>query len=347
MLKELIDDFILCYEREKEKGRDIIMNDYILAPGTYILVDENDETIKRLEVKKAQNRDESDDSELYDIFARYDYRSILVDMNKPIDNKKVIQSNNCFSFFVKKESITNGKLNKIRIDEYYEFVRDLSKKYSGNSDKEKRKILENIKERNGEVFPERIIRMKKWIISNIFELELEGKDYLKIFFNANIEEYEKESEKYILPNIYNNNKYNTIIDDESRGLHNNNIGMNDKKPYLENKTRKNKIPYLVTFKEVMNQKLLFDYLMTQASNKKNYIYINSEKINSNSYDEIPKKFRGSFVKIKKGKEVEIHDFESVNIEGKIDIVIENILDIDYSKIKNSFLKDMELSNKYG
>jgi len=110
LLKELIDDFILCYEREKEKGRDIIMNDYILAPGTYILVDENDETIKRLEVKKAQNRDESDDSELYDIFARYDYRSGVLGTQKVLDApKRLIHSNNVFSFFIKKDSLIVNK----------------------------------------------------------------------------------------------------------------------------------------------------------------------------------------------------------------------------------------------
>ncbi len=347
MLKKLIDDFIICYEKGKARGRDIIMNDYILAPGTYILVDEDDGKIKRLEVKKAQNRDTAGDSELYDIFAKYDYRSGLIDMNKPIDSKKIIQSNNCFSFFIKKESLTNGKLNEARINEYYDFVRDLSKKYSGSSDKDKRKVLEEIKEKNGDIPFKRIEGIKKWIEENVFKLELEGKDYLKIFFNAGIEEYEKESEKYILPNIYNNNKYNIDIAGEGRGLPNNNMGMNDKKPYLENKTRKNRVPYLISLKEVMDQKLLFDYLMTQASNKKNYIYLNSEKIISNSYDEIPKKFTGSFIKIKKGKELEIHDYDSVNIEEKNEVVIENILDIDYSKINESSLKDIYGGSSFG
>ena len=110
LLKGLIDDFILCYKREKENGRDIIMNDYILAPGTYILVDEKGGTTKRLEIKKTQNRDTADDSELYDIFVRYDYRSVLVDMNKPIDSKKVIQSNNCFFFFYKKRKFNKWKI---------------------------------------------------------------------------------------------------------------------------------------------------------------------------------------------------------------------------------------------
>ena len=152
--------------------------------------------------------------------------------------------------------------------------------------------------------------------------------------------------KYILPNIYNNNRYNIEIDGEGRGLPNNNMGMNDKKPYLENKTRKNKVPYLISPKEVMDQKLLFDYLMTQASNKKNYIYLNSKKINSNSYDEIPNKFRGSFIKIKKGKELEIHDFDSVNIGEKERIKINNILNIDYSKIKESSLKSVYGGNNF-
>ena len=41
-------------------------------------------------------------------------------MDKPVDPKKVIHSNNYLSFWVKQESLGNGKLNQEAIDRYFE-----------------------------------------------------------------------------------------------------------------------------------------------------------------------------------------------------------------------------------
>ena len=40
-----------------------------------------------------------------------DYNSKIIDMNKPIDKSKIIHSNNFYSFFIKKDSLTSNKLN--------------------------------------------------------------------------------------------------------------------------------------------------------------------------------------------------------------------------------------------
>ncbi|MCS4473106.1 hypothetical protein JQ038_17150 [Clostridium botulinum] len=58
-------------------------------------------------------------------------------MNKPIDSNKIIHSNNYLSFFVKKESVVNGKLNEKIIDDYYEILKNPEKnilKIKKNSD---------------------------------------------------------------------------------------------------------------------------------------------------------------------------------------------------------------------
>ena len=41
-------------------------------------------------------------------------------MDKPVDPKKVIHSNNYLSFWVKQESLGNGKLNQEAIDRYFD-----------------------------------------------------------------------------------------------------------------------------------------------------------------------------------------------------------------------------------
>ena len=65
------------------------------------------------------------------------------------------------------------------------------------------------------------------------------KDYLKIFFETEHKNVQREERRYLLPNIYNNNDYNVQIKDTVLGLPDNNLGMNAKKPYLAAKTKKN------------------------------------------------------------------------------------------------------------
>lgn len=44
-------------------------------------------------------------------------------MDKPVDPKKVIHSNNYLSFWVKQESLGNGKLNQEAIDRYFDVLK--------------------------------------------------------------------------------------------------------------------------------------------------------------------------------------------------------------------------------
>ena len=77
-------------------------------------------------------------------------------------------------------------------------------------------------------------RNRQWIKEHIFHLEnvdFGKKDYLKIFFQADRSLYERESRRYILPNIYNNNKFNVEIEGKVYGMPDNNLGMNAKKAF--------------------------------------------------------------------------------------------------------------------
>jgi len=337
MLKGCLEVFEKMYI---EKGESIITDSYVLGEGSYVLVGENGEIIEILEVPKKS----SDRTGRYYEFAKMDYLSKLVSIDKPIDQKKVIHSNNFLSFFIKKENITNGKLTEGIIDNYYEILKDPSIKYK---DKEKKKMYELAEGKYGKVVHDLLEKQKSWIKNNIYSLlELKkvknGKNYLKIFLECDIDQYEKESEKYVIPNIYNSAQYNVEIDNITYGLPNDNMGLNSKKPYLDNKTRKNSKPYLISLEEVMLQKKFFDFLYNNVCEGKTNIYVGDGRIKCLSNDEnLEKRFSGYFLRINKGKELEILDFDTiVGFDNKLKgLFIETIIPIDYTKFKGLLADD--------
>lgn len=177
------------------------------------------------------------------------------------------------------------------------------------------------------------------------DTDSKDKTYLKVFFYTELDTYQKESEKYILTNIYNTTDYNTTIADKIYGLPNDNMGLNSKKPYLENKTRKTKVPYLLSQEQVLIQKKFFDYLFNQVSKGKTNIYIDDNKIKSIANDDCLKEdFKGYYLRIKKGKEIEIHDFDIIgNYQVNIPpMKLSNVLALDKSKIEYSTVNTIEM-----
>ncbi|KOA19133.1 hypothetical protein CLHOM_25140 [Clostridium homopropionicum DSM 5847] len=350
MLSDVIKTFEKIY---RDIGETCITDSYVPADGEYIIVDVSGEEFKeldRIDIKQDKKTKKIDTTNYHFSFIRQaDYMSKLIDMNKPIDGKKVIHSNNYFTFFVKKENINNGKLNNTVIEEYYSILKNPLLKYTESKSKSRKLYLE-LEGKNGKPNQTRIEKIQKWIVDNIHDLvpkDNKDKTYLKIFFKYDLEEYRKESEKYILTNIYNSNDFNISIDNQIYGLPNDNMGLNAKKPYLENKTRKTKVPFLLSQDEVLMQKKFFDYLMNQVSIGKTNIYINEDEIKAFSNDEmLDEDFSGYYLRAKKGKEVEIHDFDTIVIYkpniNPINIV--NALQIEKAKItygKVYNLKDLK------
>ena len=102
MLKECLEVFEYML---KEEGESLILHSYVPADGTYILVgrDGSQKAVMDFCIdKKTKKVDHSHPS--FDEFCFYDYHSQLLSMNKPVDRKKIIHSNNYLSFFVKKEA---------------------------------------------------------------------------------------------------------------------------------------------------------------------------------------------------------------------------------------------------
>lgn len=311
MLSQALEIFKKQYESQ---GDAMILSGYIPADGAYVIVNpvgDGFEVEEIVNIKLNSKTKEVDrTNRFFEFICKADYNSKLLDMNKPIDGKKIIHSNNYLSFFIKKESLTNGKLTDEIIDNYYKVLEEPLLKYSKPKAVE---LYEAIEKEIGKPDKERIFKIKEWIKGNIFKILEDnlGKDYLKVFFKYEDKEFEKEGKRYFIPNIYNSTDFNVKIGEEINGLPNDNMGLNAKKPYLENKTRKAKVPYLITQEEVLYQKRFFDYLMNQAAAGKSNIYIGKD-IKSLKNDELPEKdFSGMYFRIKKGKEVEIHDFEVI------------------------------------
>ena len=325
---------------------------YIPADGSYIIV-KQDGTVKNADINFDKKTKETrslictDDTLLSDI-CFYDYHSKLISMNKPIDSKKVIHSNNYLAFAVKKESIVTGKLTEVIIDNYYDTLKNpLERKYKKSKSKEASKIYKNFEEEYSAVDGELLEKCRSWIKQHIFSIDklinvdLEKKEYLKIFFevfevnedekdikNENRELFIQEDNRYIYPNIYNKSEYIINIqkglDKDRYGLPYYGINMNDKKPFLKIKTRKVFIPYLLDMKEALLQKQFFEYLMNLASDGKNNVYVDivNNKIEAYGDKEEREKFAGIeagyYLRIQKGKELEIQAQDNlVNYQDKL------------------------------
>lgn len=317
-------------EKLNRQGEALILDEYIPADGTYLLVQEKDGVMQVKEPAVIQydkkTREISGSMHLdYHKFRLYDYYSKLVAMNKPIDGKKVIHSNNYLSFAIKKESLFNGKLTQEIIDGYYEILLHPENKYS-KSPKAKQ-IYRMTEEGLAPIQLEQWEKAKKWVKEHIFCLEqlevpvpLEGKDYLKIFFvfaeeEATRKAFQNEGYRYLLPNIYNNNDFNLELSGEMYGVPNDNMGLNAKKIYLEHKTRGITVPYLMNKEEVLLQRKFFDYLYNQVSNGKEILYVDMSNRDMKAYKngELPSdKMDGLFLQLRKGKtEAEIHRLDQV------------------------------------
>lgn len=308
MLQECVEIFKEKMENELQKGRDIILDEYIPTEGDYIIV-KKDGTLMACSIKydKKNKRligiNESDRE--YRNICFYDYHSGLVSMDKPQDPKKVVHSNNYMSFWVKYDKLDNGELNLEDIDRYFDVLRNPRDKYK----KADLIMYDYIYNKIGDVNIEQLEKNRSWIKNNIFELDklvlnLKKKNYLKIFFEDDKDTYIKEEKRYVVTKIYNKNDYNIEINNNIYGLPGNNLGLNSKKPYLKHKTRKLSVPNLIDVEQVLMQRKFFDFL----ANKANLGYYNiffddvSKEITALPNGEfVQGDFAGYFIQIQKGK----------------------------------------------
>lgn len=317
----MLEDCLDIFEKEyKLKGDPIILDKYTPDSGLYLLVNSSGVVIKTAVVDdKGTNR------HLYKDFIEMDYLSRLLDMNKPIDKKKTVKSNNYLSFWVKiLDLIEDPKTKKIKldkecIDRYFDTLATIERKYKDKHDKN---LYETVLKDVGEIDLEKLERCRAWVEENIFTLldkySVDKKfKYVKVFFDADIELYRRESNRYVYPNLFNSNDYNEYDDGVIYGLPNNNMGMNSKKPYLKRIDRNIKVPFLVSLEKAIIMKKFFDYLacLVDGEDKRLNLYIGDD----NGLDPISdaalkdKKFDGIYLRLAKEKnEVEIVDYDIIS-----------------------------------
>lgn len=172
-----------------------------------------------------------------------DYFSLLISMNKPVDSKKIIQSNNKYTVFVK----DFDKLNEERLNAYYAAL--------GN--------------------PEEGMEYKSWILNHIDYLRsLSNKMIVKVFFNAPLESYMEEGKKYAYEKVFNNAASVKNVP-EGLGIPIT-INTNIKKPYLMN-TRNGSgnfsSPYFCTPAEAYGIKCFLDIITSLCKSGYDKIYI--------------------------------------------------------------------------
>lgn len=354
MLRECIEIFNKVYA---EKGEKLITDSYELELGDYFIVKE-DGNFEHIKIEK---NSDSASVERYDYLAERDYYSNLLDMNKPIDGKKQIHSNNYLSFFIKNNVLEEKKdiLDDV-IKKYYEILKNPLLKYDKG---EKRRVYEELEKQLGKPKIEKIEKNYQWIKNNLSLLKertKESKNYIKIFFDEDLEEYKKESKRYIIPNIYNSTDYNVKINNKTYGLPNDNLNLNIKKPYLENKTRKKNytVPYLLDEEEVLEQKKFFDYLYNLSSKGIRNIYITDKKIMSLKNNETLDVdiTNGYFLRIRKDKnEAAIERFDIIPKYEKDIYPVIKIIDclndeiktkLDYGSIINSKKQLVDMLNDF-
>lgn len=340
----MLKDVIHIFEKEYKNGSTIdnkdyyIIKEHIPADGDYIILRETNDGFKieeRIKIKFDKKSKTLEKTNQYFDFIQYaDYMSRYLESNKAISDKN-IHSNNYFTLFLKKENLFNGKVNEDTLTNYYEVFKDpYKKKYSKT---QLRKAYELLEDKYGKSDEERINKIEAWVKANLFELDVtEDKTYLKLFFLYDIEEYKRESNKYILTNIYNSADYNTIINGEIYGVPNNNMGLNAKKPFLEQKSRKNTSPILLNQEEVLLQKYFFDYLNNMATQGKVNLYFNENGILALDSQENPQiNFSGYFIRIQKGIEPEINEFDVITSYSNevTPLQIKNLLGIKQSDLQ--------------
>ena len=339
MIDEALEVFKKIYDKEEEK---LVVNKHIPKDGTYILVNiKSGKIIEKLNIsydKKAKKVD-GEFNQYYSYFKAFDYYSNLVDMNKPMDPKKTIHSNQIYSFFIKKDSIRENKLTKSIIEGYKKNLLNPEEKYNS---KEAKELYKNIAEKLSKIEKNIVEDIFLWIEDNVNENLLDNdnkKDYLKIFFvednlDKSLELFRNEHKRYLIPNIFNSNDYNRRIGETIYGLSNNNMGLNSKKAFLENKTRRVSTPYLVNTDEILLQYAFYNYLLPEVKQGNYYIYFLENEIIPRTYKEGCPNGAKYLLNASYSKDVDIKNFNVISKSSSEEISI-NFKEVLHQKKKDT------------
>ena len=339
MIDEALEVFKKIYDKE---GEELVVSKHIPKDGTYILVNiKSGKIIEKLNIfyDKKSKKIDGELNQYYGYFRAFDYYSNLIDMNKPMDPKKTIHSNQIYSFFIKKDSIRENKLTKSIIEGYKKNLLNPEEKYNS---KEAKELYKNIAEKLSKIEKDIVEDIFLWIEDNVNENLLENdnkKDYLKIFFveedlDKSLEVFKNEHKRYLIPNIFNSNDYNKKIGETIYGLSNNNMGLNAKKAFLENKTRRVSTPYLVNTDEILLQYAFYNYLLPEVKQGNYFIYFSENEITPRTYKEGCPNGAKYLLNASYSKDVDIKNFNVISKNNDEEIII-NFKEILHQKKKDT------------
>lgn len=298
MIAELLEEFKYVNIMKE------IWENYVYKVGTYVYVNVetgNFEVAIKTEENKMALEPLRDRMEM-------DYRSQLHSVNKAVDSKKLILSNNYLSFIVKGQNIS--RLTETSIDNYYNsFLNPKPAKTKAET-----ALRELTKYNCGEIDIDKLEFAKNWIKENIDSFA-EDKGYVCIYFKYPRRLYINEELRYLIEHAFLNNA-ETVFDENNNilGVQPNNVTLNAKKPFLKNTSRKVEIPHLSTLKETIKIIRIFDLLKCFALAKRNCIYIdtNTKELLALKISNFPDKdMHGYFmyVDISNRGEVIVKDFD--------------------------------------
>lgn len=338
MINEALEVFKKIYDKE---GEELVVSKHIPKDGTYILVNiESGKIIKNLNIAhdKKNKKIDGELNQYYSYIRAFDYYSNLVEMNKSMDQKKTIHSNQIYSFFIKKDSIRENKLTKSIIEGYKKNLLNPEEKYNS---KEAKELYKNIANKLPEIEKDTVEKIFSWIETNVNEdlLEDNKKDYLKIFFvesdlDISLELFKNEHKRYLIPNIFNSNDYNRKIGETIYGASNNNMGLNPKKVYLLNRTRRVSTPYLVDTDEILLQYAFYNYLLSEAQKENYFIYFTENEIIPKTYKDTCPNGARCLLNATYSKNVDIKNFNIISKSDSQEISI-NFREILHQKRKDS------------
>lgn len=357
MIYDIIDVFRKEYEA---KGDKLILDSYQLKDGLYIKIN-NDESIEyfikssrkvKMEGKSITEHDFKDTSgvsqlKIYEWFKARDYYSNVIDTGKSYDApKKTIHNNNYLTLFMKIENFLEVEFSHLRAKL---FKKVLSfKEFDSPNEK---KILENfchlIKPLSRKKDIVKKMKQLERFLPQVkeFSKEYNPKEYMRIFFEKDEDIYKQESSIYIALKIYNKNKYLLEANDVVYGLSNDNMGLNDKKPFLEQKTKKISTPFMITFNIAMQSKLFFDWLALQPykTDLLDNMFINKFSDNGKAiisdFDYLPVKIEEFKDEIVVKNHLHIKDKENIKLTElwQLEAIVDEVF---YNKqLKNNYFRD--------
>ncbi len=353
----MIYDLLEIFRKEYEvKGDKLILDNYILKDGFYIKVNDNEsmeyfisKTLKKEKVFLHVNGDMN--QTMFDWFKERDYYSGYLNSNKAFDDKK-IHNVNYLSFFVKVESFISDDPKKLLSDSAIKSHYLALSNYKKFKKRNEIEILKGFQNKlNDPARQEDVTKKYNFVEDNIQAIvkiaqENNVDNYIKIFFDATVEKYKEESEIYYAIKIFNDIEYSETIDKDVYGLSDSNMGLNAKKPFLAQKTRKIEAPCMIKDSNALLLKKFFDWLKFQDYQNKSPLgsqfFINrdfKEKDIVTDFDYIP-------IKIEEFKnEIVVKNY--LDIKDKEDRKIINLLQLEtivdevfYNKqLKNNYFRD--------